>query len=233
MTRLSIFRLALFTFLLLGLVACDSGTSNESVVFEQSEQTSNVERPTNAIEISIIYAPESELYLPQAINDFNRSYANGVNPITGQPLANGERPIYVVGRNGSSGTVMEGIVNAILSPNNQNVERPTIFAPSVSHWLALANYFSGRELFNLAESRPTALAPVVMAIWESRLNAIRDTVAERTGQNPEDVQIGWEELLQVLNSPNGWQDYGIPNGRRTVYYGHTDPYISSTALSTL
>src|SRR5690606_27432042 len=27
--------------------------------------------------------------------------------------------------------------------------------------------------------------------------------------------------------------YGIPNGRRTVYYGHTDPLVSSTALSTL
>lgn len=233
MTRLSILRLWLLAFLLLVLVACDSGTSNQSVVFEQAQPTASVERPANAIEISIIYAPESALYLPQAIEEFNRSYAQGVNPITGQRLASGERPIYVVGKNGSSGTVMEGIVNAILAPNNQNVERPTIFAPSVSHWLALANYFSGRELFNLAEARPTALAPVVMAIWESRLNAIRNTVAGRTGQNPEDVQIGWEELLQVLNSPNGWQDYGIPNGRRTVYYGHTDPYISSTALSTL
>ncbi|MBN1564077.1 MAG: VWA domain-containing protein, partial [Anaerolineae bacterium] len=34
-------------------------------------------------------------------------------------------------------------------------------------------------------------------------------------------------------SPNGWEDYGITDGRRTVYYGHTDPYVSSTALSTL
>jgi Ca-activated chloride channel family protein len=37
----------------------------------------------------------------------------------------------------------------------------------------------------------------------------------------------------VLNSENGWQDYGIAGGRRTVYYGHTDPFVSSTALSTL
>ncbi|HRF97857.1 MAG TPA: substrate-binding domain-containing protein, partial [Aggregatilineales bacterium] len=216
-----------------GLVGCDEQPSSESTVFEAVPATMAVERPSNAIEISIIYAPESDLYLPQTITDFNSAYARGINPLTNQPLGSGERPIYVVGRSGSSGTVMEGIVNAILSPNNQNVERPTIFAPSVSHWLALANYFAGRDLFNLAEARPTALAPVVMAIWKSRLDAIRNTVATRTGQNPEDVQIGWEELLQVLNSPNGWQDFGIPNGRRTVYYGHTDPYISSTALSTL
>lgn len=233
MRHLSAIRLLIVVIALFGLVGCNGGASNQSVVFEQSQPTVIVERPANAIEISIIYAPESALYLPQAIEDFNRAYANGVNPITGQPLASGERPIYVVGKSGSSGTVMQGIVNAIISPNNQNVERPTIFAPSVSHWLALANYFAGRELFNLAEARPTALAPVVMAIWKSRLDAIRNTVASRTGQNPDEVQIGWEELLQVLNSPNGWQDYGIPNGRRTVYYGHTDPYISSTALSTL
>jgi Ca-activated chloride channel family protein len=233
MHRLLVIRFFILSILLLGLVGCDDQPSSQSTVFEASPATMAVERPSNAIEISIIYAPESELYLPQAITDFNSAYARGINPLTNQPLGSGERPIYVVGVAGSSGTVMEGIVNAILSPNNQNVERPTIFAPSVSHWLALANYFAGRDLFNLAEARPTALAPVVMAIWKSRLDAIRTTVATRTGQNPEDVEIGWEELLQVLNSPNGWQDFGIPNGRRTVYYGHTDPYISSTALSTL
>jgi Ca-activated chloride channel homolog len=181
--------------------------------------------PANAIQISIIYAPESAQYLPQTIEEFNRAYREGRNPLTGQSLAQGERPIYVTGRDASSGTVMQGIVNAILAPNNQNVERPTIFAPSVSHWLALANFQAGRELFDLAEAQPTALAPVVMAIWESRLNAIRQTVGYD--------DIGWEELLMVLNSPNGWQDFGIPNGRRTVFYGHTDPFISSTALSTL
>ncbi|MDX1994581.1 MAG: substrate-binding domain-containing protein [bacterium] len=181
--------------------------------------------PANAIQISIVYAPESAQYLPQTIEEFNRAYREGRNPLTGQALAQGERPIYVTGRDASSGTVMQGIVNAILAPNNQNVERPTIFAPSVSHWLALANFQAGRELFDLAEARPTALAPVVMAIWESRLNAIRQTVGYD--------DIGWEELLMALNSPNGWQDFGIPNGRRTVFYGHTDPFISSTALSTL
>src|SRR5690606_27488637 len=103
--------------------------------------------------------------------------------------------------------------------------RPTIFQPSVSHWLSLANELARREIFDLDEAQPTANAPVVMAIWESRLQAIKDS----TGQD----EIGWEELLDVLNSENGWQDYGIAGGRRTVYYGHTDPYVSSTALSTL
>ena len=101
--------------------------------------------------------------------------------------------------------------------------RPTIFSPSVSHWLALVNFQTGRQIFDLSDSPPTALAPVVMAIWESRLQAIQD----KTGSD----EIGWEELLAVLNSPQGWADYNVPGERTTVYYGHTDPFISSTALS--
>lgn len=200
------------------LTACDSGNNDAG-----TPGANNI--PANAIQISIVYSPEFAAFMPQVMEQFNQSYAQGKNPVTGSDLASGERPIYITGRDASSGTVMQGIVNAIIAPNNQNVERPTIFSPSVSHWLALANFQSGRQLFDLANTQATALAPVVMAIWESRLNAIRETVGYDN--------VGWEELLQVLNSPNGWQDFGLPNARTQVYYGHTDPYVSSTALSTL
>ncbi len=215
--RLRLFLLVMVVGLLAG---CDGGSNNAATSGNNAAAI-----PPNAIEISIIYAPEFAPLMPKIIADFNAAYASGTNPLTGQPLASGERPIYVTGKDGSSGTVMQGIVNAITAPTVANVERPTIFAPSVSHWLALANYLARRDIFDLAEIQPTANAPVVMAIWESRLRAIQQTVGYE--------DIGWEELLQVLNSPNGWQDFGIPNGRRTVYYGHTDPFISSTALSTL
>jgi Ca-activated chloride channel homolog len=184
----------------------------------------NIACPSNAITITMIYSPEGERYLIKAMEDFNRLIAQGTNPVTGQPLAQGQSPVCVTGTSGSAGTVMQGIINAHIAPNNANVQQPIIWVPSVSHWLALTNFQSGREIFDLSEARPSALAPVVMAIWESRLNAIRETVGYE--------EIGWEELLGVLHSPNGWQDYGI-SGRRTVYYGHTDPMVSSTALSTL
>ena len=214
------YRFGLLLLSLLLLVAgCDTGA------VDVTPGSGGISRPNNAVDVSIIYAPESNQYMPQVIADFNRAYAEGRNPITGERLASGERPIYITGEQGSSGTVMQGIVNAFIAPNNQNVERPVIFQPSVSHWLALANYQAGRTVFDLTQVRATALAPVVMAIWESRLQAIRDTVGYD--------DIGWEEILQVLNSPNGWQDYGLPNARRTVYYGHTDPFVSSTGLSTL
>ncbi|HLA45830.1 MAG TPA: VWA domain-containing protein [Aggregatilineales bacterium] len=210
--------------LALAVVACDVGSSTDSAT-PLPAATDTPPIPEDAIEISIIYAPESDLYLKTAIEDFNRAYREGRNPLTGEPLADSENPIFVTGRSGSSGTVMQGIVNAFIAPNNVNVERPTIFAPSVSHWLALANFQAGREVFDLANSPATANAPVVMAIWKSRLDAIQQA-------HPDD-QIGWSHLLEVLNNPEGWAAYGIGGDRKTVYYGHTDPFISSTALSTL
>jgi len=202
-------------------LACGSGGDNGDVSSSGSNQTP----PDNAIQIEIIYAPEEELYMVEAIEQFNQAYIDGKNPVTGANLADGERPIFVNGKPGSSGQVAQGIINAIIAPNNQNVATPTIFSPSVSHWLALVNFQTGRQIFDLADSPPTALAPVVMAIWESRLKAIQ----EKNGSE----DVGWEELLAVLNSPNGWADYNVPGDRTTVYYGHTDPFISSTALSTL
>ncbi len=182
-------------------------------------------KPKDAVEISIIYAPESDLYLKEAIAAFNKTSAEGKNPATNQAYSSGQKPVWVTGVSGSSGTVAQGIINAYIAPNNANVSRPTIFSPSVSHWLALVNYQTGREVFTLSDCPPTALAPVVMAIWESRLRAIQN---KHPGQ-----PVGWQELLEVMNSPNGWADYGIAGNRTTVYYGHTDPYISSTAISTL
>ncbi|MEK8022056.1 MAG: extracellular solute-binding protein [Candidatus Parabeggiatoa sp.] len=187
---------------------------------EEVSQTSKT-----PIEISIIYAPEEEVYLVDAIAQFNRAYRKGYNPETGKPLAKEEYPIFVKGESGSSGTVADAIINAIIAPNHDNVAKPTIFSPSVSHWLMLVNYHTGRSIFNLDESPATALAPVVIAIWESRLEAIK----AKNGDKP----VGWEELLAVFNSPNGWLDYDKEIKRKTVYYGHTDPFVSSTALSTL
>jgi len=217
-----VYLLSLLLILSITALACEFSTSGATSA-PAASPTPDV--PENAVEISIIFAPESELYLVDAINEFNNAYRQGRDPLTGQALTSGQSPIFVTGVPGSSGTVMQGIVNAFIAPNNANVERPTIFAPSVSHWLALANFQVGREVFDLANSPATANAPVVMAIWESRLQAIQRA-------HPDD-QIGWSHLLEVLNNPEGWAGYGVGGDRTTVYYGHTDPFVSSTALSTL
>jgi Ca-activated chloride channel family protein len=180
--------------------------------------------PREKVEISILYAPESESYMPALIKEFNQSYERGINPVTGKSLEKDEKRIVVTGKNASSGTTKDEIVNAILNRSGTK-STPTIFAPSVGHWLTLVNKETGREVFKTDNIAATANAPVVMAIWESRLKLL---------QAKHGKEIGWEELLKVLQSPNGWRDYtSDPNIRKKVYYGHTDPAISSTALSTL
>jgi Ca-activated chloride channel homolog len=176
------------------------------------------------VEISIIYAPEEAGYLVEAIKQFNASYQNGKNPLTDKPLAKGESPILVKGERGSSGVIAKAIINAIKNPDHKQGKKPTIFSPSVNHWLSLVNYKTRQPIFDLADSPDTAKAPVVIAIWESRLKAIQ----AKNGGKP----VGWEELLAVLNSANGWADYGLKTHTH-VSYGHTDPFVSSTALSTL
>ena len=107
------------------LAACDLGSGGGPST-TPGAQTGN--KPANAIEVSIIYAPESALYMPRIIQSFNDLSAQGKNPVTGQAYASGEKPIWITdptnGAGGSSGTVMQGIINAIIAPNNANVPLP-------------------------------------------------------------------------------------------------------------
>jgi Ca-activated chloride channel family protein len=198
-------------------------TDCESVVTNAPQD--RLEVPTGAIEISVYFSAEECQYLPRIALEFNRAYINGTNPLTGEPLAAGERPIFVTGKPVSSGTVREGILRELTGFGTGDFVPPTIWSPSSIHFLSLLNEDVKKETFDLSAAQATALAPVVMAIWESRLEAIRNTVGYD--------DIGWDELLDVLHSPNGWCDYGIPGCRRSVYYGHTNPNFSPTGLSTL
>lgn len=189
--------------------------------------TGNVNRPSNAIDVSLIYAPESDLYMPYIIEQFNRDYAQGINPLTQRPLGAGERPIFITGEVGNSGEITDSIANAVLNPDNPDFKRPAIFQPSVRHWLTLVNFKSGQMIFDvrptLDGSPGTALAPVVIAIWESRLELLKRISGKDT--------IGWADLLAILK--DGWPAGTLPEGRTAVYFGHTDPFVSSTGLSTL
>src|SRR6185503_5243171 len=70
------------------LAACDLGGAGPSGVAQSG-------KPANAIDVSIIYSPEENLYLPRVIQDFNQLSSEGKNPVTGQPLAEGEKPVWV------------------------------------------------------------------------------------------------------------------------------------------
>jgi Ca-activated chloride channel homolog len=181
------------------------------------------ETPNPCIQISILYAPKIERYLGSAIDQFNADYARGIDPTTGDALPAGTKCMDVSGEKGNSGEVRDAIVWAIQDPKNINGKKPTVFMPAVSHWLSLVNLDTGQPVFDLVNSPATTNDPVVIAIWESKLKALQQAYP---GQD-----LGWKELLDLIKNPKGWAAYGV-SGRSAVYYGHTDPYISSSGLST-
>ncbi len=76
---------------------------------------------------------------------------------------------------------------------------------------------------NVAVSnRPLVLTPVVISMWKP--------MAEAMGWP--NKPIGWGDMLELINDPQGWGKFGHPEWGR-FSWGHTDPEISTTALSTL
>ncbi|HMP42861.1 MAG TPA: VWA domain-containing protein [Roseiflexaceae bacterium] len=158
--------------------------------------------PANAIRISIAYSPEKETWLNDRIAAFNASRTQ----VDG-------RPIFVEGMNKSSGAARTEIRNGQLDV--------TIWTPSASTWLEVLKYEGGNP--NVAVSnKPLVLTPVVIAMWRP--------MAEALGWPNQ--PIGWRDMLDLINDPQGWGRYGRPEWGR-FSWGHTDPEISTSALSTL
>jgi Ca-activated chloride channel family protein len=160
------------------------------------------EPPSNAVKINIAYSPEKEGWLTERISAFNTTNTK----INGQP-------IFVEGLNKSSGAARTEIKNGQL--------KTTIWSPSASTWLEVLKQESGNQ--NIAVSnRPLVLTPVVISMWKP--------MAEALGWP--NKPIGWSDMLELINDPQGWGKFGHPEWGR-FSWGHTDPEISTSALSTL
>src|SRR3954470_3119516 len=158
--------------------------------------------PSNALKISIAYSPEKEDWLKDRIAAFNAT----------QTTVNGQ-PIFVEGVNKSSGAARTEIKNGQLNT--------TVWSPSASTWLEVLKQESGNP--NIAASnRPLVLTPVVISMWKP--------MAEALGWP--NKPIGWGDMLELINDPQGWGKFGHPEWGR-FSWGHTDPEISTSALSTL
>ena len=158
--------------------------------------------PSNAIKISIAYSPEKEGWLKDRIAAFNASGAK----VNGQP-------IFVEGLNKSSGAARTELKTGQL--------KVTVWSPSASTWLEVLKNESGNP--NVAVSnKPLVLTPVVISMWKP--------MAEAMGYP--NKPIGWSDMLDLINDPQGWGKFGHPEWGR-FSWGHTDPEISTSALSTL
>jgi Ca-activated chloride channel homolog len=123
------------------------------------------------------------------------------------------RPIFVEGVQKSSGAARTEI--------RQGSYSPTVWSPSSSVWLEVLKQETGNA--NVAVSNePLALTPVVISMWKP--------MAEALGWP--NTPIGWSDLLALINDEEGWGKYNRPEWGR-FSWGHTDPEISTTALSTV
>jgi Ca-activated chloride channel family protein len=159
--------------------------------------------PANALTITIAYSPEKEGWLTERIAAFNAT----------QTKVDG-KPIFVEGINKSSGAARTEIKNGQL--------KVTIWSPSASTWLEVLKYESGNPNIAAGTPRPLVLTPVVISMWKP--------MAEAMGYP--NTPIGWSDMLELINDPQGWGKFGHPEWGR-FSWGHTDPEISTTALSTL
>lgn len=158
--------------------------------------------PSNALTITIAYSPEKEGWLKDRIAAFNATEAKV-----------GGQTIFVEGLNKSSGAARTEIKNGSL--------KTTIWSPSASTWLEVLKQESGNP--NVAtSSRPLVLTPIVISMWKP--------MAEAMGYP--NTPIGWSDMLELINDPQGWGKFGHPEWGR-FSWGHTDPEISTSALSTL
>jgi Ca-activated chloride channel family protein len=125
----------------------------------------------------------------------------------------GERVVFVEGVNKSSGAARTEIKNGAL--------KVTVWSPSASTWLEVLKYETSNP--NVAVSNESlVLTPVVISMWKP--------MAEALGWP--NKAIGWSDMLKLINDPQGWGSYGRPEWGR-FSWGHTDPEISTSALSTL
>jgi Ca-activated chloride channel family protein len=159
--------------------------------------------PSNALKITIAYSPEKEGWLLDRIAAFNASNTK----VNGQS-------VFVEGVNKSSGAARTEIKNGQL-----NV---TIWSPSASTWLEVLKQETGNPNVAVGQPRPMLLTPVVISMWKP--------MAEALGWP--NKPIGWGDMLALINDPQGWGKYGHPEWGR-FSWGHTDPEISTSALSTL
>lgn len=156
----------------------------------------------NAITINIAYSPEKDKWLTEQIARFNE-----------QRITVNDRRVRVEGINKSSGAARTEIKNGTL--------KVTVWSPSASTWLEVLKQETGNQ--NVAVSnKPLVLTPVVIAMWKP--------MAEAMGWP--NKPIGWKDILDLTNDPQGWGRFGHPEWGR-FSWGHTDPEISTTALSTL
>ncbi len=181
--------------LTLGLQACgpdNSGGGNGTPV---------VNKPSNAIEITMAYSSEKKPWITPLVDKFNQLQ---------QKAPGSDRPIFVTATVVDSGVAADALASGSV--------QYTVWSPSSSLWISVVNYKADK---NLLDKSPSLLnTPVVLAMWKPM------AVALGWPSKP----IGLSDIIALDNDPQGWGSKGHPEWGK-FKYAHTNPDVSSTGLS--
>jgi Ca-activated chloride channel family protein len=157
----------------------------------------------DSIVVSLAFSPDKETWLTERFAAFNSQ----------QIQVNG-KTVVVEGKVVSSGQARTDLKTGAL--------QTTVWSPSASTWLEVLKQESGNQAIAEPNPQPLVLTPVVISMWKP--------MAEALGWP--DKPVGWRDLLALINDPEGWGKYGHSEWGR-FSWGHTDPEISTSALSTV
>ena len=156
--------------------------------------------PEGAIKVSFSYSPEKEELLKPLIDEFNDSGTE----------VNGTE-VFVAGESIASGEAEQKIAGGEL--------KPVAWSPASSLWGRLLNYEADRQL--APDEAPSIVrTPLVIAMWKPMAQALGWPKKE----------IGFEEILALARSSEGWGAYGHPEFG-SFKLVHTNPDFSTSGLS--
>jgi Ca-activated chloride channel homolog len=155
--------------------------------------------PEGAVTIGFAYSPEKQDLLKPLIDEFNASETKV-----------GDAPVFVQGQSIASGDAEQKIASGAL--------KPVAWSPASSLWGRLLNYEADRDL--APEEAPSIVrTPLVIAMWEPMARAL----------GWPDKPLGFEDILALARSPQGWAAYGHPEFGDFKLV-HTNPDFSTSGL---
>jgi Ca-activated chloride channel homolog len=164
------------------------------------EQGEGPAAPQGSVAVPFIYSPEKEKLLVPLIRQFNAE----------REQVNG-KPVFVEGEVVSSGEAQTEIA--------AGEREPVAWSPASSLWGRLLNFEADQELAP-EENASIVRTPLVIAMWEP--------FAEALGWP--DEQIGFEQIIRLARSGQGFAEYGRPEFGRFKLV-HTNPDYSTSGLS--
>jgi Ca-activated chloride channel family protein len=147
---------------------------------------------------------------------------------TTEVFSDGNRqPIEIAVSTVNSGTMAEYLINKIRDGIEfpSGIIPPHLVSPSVDHWLSRVNFLTQTQIFDLEQTKPLALTPVVIATYEEMARAL----------GWPKKAIGWDDIIALAQNPQGWMTVSeakVQWGRKPLL-AWTDPFVSSTARSAL